>query len=672
MPQVINTNIMSLNAQRQLNKSALGQQTAMERLSSGLRINNAKDDAAGLAISTRFETQTRGLNQAIRNANDGISLAQTAEGSMSEMSSILQRMRELAVQSANDSNSDADRVSLQAEVDQLYAELDRISSTTEFNGVKLLDGTAGARSLQVGANANQSIDFSLDSVTTTALNLNGFSALGELNSGRISTTTLLMSTGSAFSVTAGAISINGIALGSFNGSTGNTLTTVENFFNAKTAQTGVTATAYNVYEGGGGVTGVTSGALVINSTTVTKSANMTELVDNINRDIAGITAKLSSEGGLILSNDTGNTIIISSGTATDLTDAGLTAGTYGGYLGLKHASGEDISLTIDESIGTIDTLQAFGLSLSDGADKLVGGAVTGTYIQTSDLIKINDVNIGEVKNGVSTASITAADVAFAINAVSAQTGVTATATTEARYVITNSLIVANTAFSINGVTVSTSSSQTMSGLVTAINSAGIQGVIAETEASTGYLKLTSNSGVSINVVTSNAVSLVGDLGVATAISLTTDNIVRGKITLEGEDGKTVRIESGASTESNRVAALDKLGLVELGGSATAVGLGLSVTDKASANNAIERIDEALGKLSSNRGTLGALQNRLASTISNLENVSQNLSAANSRIRDADFAAETANLTKSQILQQAGIAMLSQANASGQGVLSLLG
>jgi len=224
------------------------------------------------------------------------------------------------------------------------------------------------------------------------------------------------------------------------------------------------------------------------------------------------------------------------------------------------------------------------------------------------------------------------------------------------------------------VAITTAGANTLASIVTKINSAGIQGVIAEAEANTGYLKLSSNTGVSITVVASSTagVSTIVDLGATSAVTTASGGVIRGTITLEGEDGKTVRISSGASTESNRVAALDKLGLVELGGSTTAVGLGLSVTDKASANNAIERIDEALGKLSSNRGTLGALQNRLASTISNLENVSQNLSAANSRIRDADFAAETANLTKSQILQQAGIAMLSQANASGQGVLSLLG
>ena len=157
MASTINTNISSLTAQRNLGTSQASLTTSIQRLSSGLRINSAKDDAAGLAISERFTSQIRGLNQAARNANDGISLAQTAEGAMQSASNILQRVRELAVQSANASNSAGDRQALQAEVGQLVAELDRIGQTTEFNGSKLLDGTFGTAQFQVGANANQTI-----------------------------------------------------------------------------------------------------------------------------------------------------------------------------------------------------------------------------------------------------------------------------------------------------------------------------------------------------------------------------------------------------------------------------------------------------------------------------------------------------------------------------------
>ncbi|HED36001.1 MAG TPA: flagellin domain-containing protein, partial [Gammaproteobacteria bacterium] len=165
MPQIINTNIPSLNAQRNLNKSQGELTTSLERLSSGLRINSAKDDAAGLAIANRFTSQIRGLTQASRNANDGISLAQTAEGALSESTNIIQRVRELAIQSANSTNSAQDRLSLQSEVNQLVSELDRISNTTSFNGLKLLDGSFTAQSFQVGAEANQTINVNVEGAT---------------------------------------------------------------------------------------------------------------------------------------------------------------------------------------------------------------------------------------------------------------------------------------------------------------------------------------------------------------------------------------------------------------------------------------------------------------------------------------------------------------------------
>jgi len=157
MPQTINTNIVSLNAQRNLNQSQSSLATSMQRLSSGLRVNSAKDDAAGLAIAERMNTQVRGLNVAARNANDGISLAQTAEGALGKVGDMLQRMRELAVQSANATNSTSDRAALQAEVVQLKEEIQRIAATTSFNATKLLDGSFTAQNFQIGANAGETI-----------------------------------------------------------------------------------------------------------------------------------------------------------------------------------------------------------------------------------------------------------------------------------------------------------------------------------------------------------------------------------------------------------------------------------------------------------------------------------------------------------------------------------
>lgn len=176
MPQIINTNVPSLNAQRNLNKSQGDLQTSLQRLSSGLRINSAKDDAAGLAIANRFTAQIRGLTQASRNANDGISLAQTAEGALAESTNILQRVRELAIQSANSTNSSQDRLSLQSEANQLISELDRIANTTSFNGLKLLDGSFTAQSFQVGAEANQTINVNVSGATADTIGINKVSS----------------------------------------------------------------------------------------------------------------------------------------------------------------------------------------------------------------------------------------------------------------------------------------------------------------------------------------------------------------------------------------------------------------------------------------------------------------------------------------------------------------
>ena len=170
MPQIINSNVASLNAQRNLNTSQNALNTSLTRLSSGLRINSAKDDAAGLAISERMTSQIRGLNQAVRNANDGISLSQTAEGALGEIGNNLQRIRELSVQAANATNSASDRASLQAEAAQLSAEITRVASQTQFNGLNLLDGSFLNQSFQVGANANQTINIaSIADARSTAL-----------------------------------------------------------------------------------------------------------------------------------------------------------------------------------------------------------------------------------------------------------------------------------------------------------------------------------------------------------------------------------------------------------------------------------------------------------------------------------------------------------------------
>ena len=655
MANAINTNVLSLNAQRQLGKSQEASSQAMERLSSGLRINGAKDDAAGLAISTGMQSQIRGINQGVRNANDGISMAQTAEGSMSEMTNILQRMRELSVQSANGTNTSENRGSIQKEVDQLYSELDRIADTTQFNGLNLLDGSAESTTLQIGANSGETLTFSIDGVTTQDLNLNAVSGLGEVNGGRVSGT----------STQEGDVAINGVDLGA----SGTTAKSAAEAVNAKQGLTGVKASAYNVVEGSAAIDGITTGDMTIDggngAVTIDATISARNLVETINRDVGGITASLNNEGGLVLSNDTGKDIVI--GSVSDKGDAariGLTEDTYKGSIALTSTDGEEINITSGTgATASSDAVQDFGFNEGTGSDVITGGKIDPSKgsITGNDEVRINGVKLGAV-DGTS-----AADKAFAINEISSQTGVSAMAKTEVTYSANIDELASggSDALTINGASVELGDATSLDDVVSSINSAGLQGVVATANKDTGQLILTSQSGSDIKVESSTE-------GLGEDVAADGGQVTGGKLTLTGQGGKDVIVSSQAINEGDRQSALDKLGMTDQGGSSASIGVGLSVTTAENATNSIDRIDDALNKISDSRANLGAIQNRLGSTISNLQNISQNTSAANSRIRDADYATETSNMSKAQILQQAGTSMLAQANASSKSVLSLLG
>lgn len=562
MVATVNTNVMSLNSQRQLNKSQLTQNQAMERLSSGLRINSAKDDAAGLAISTGMQSQIKGINQAVRNSNDGVSMAQTAEGSMDEMSNILQRMRELSVQSASDTNSPENRAVIQKEVDQLHSELDRIASVTDFNGTKILNGTAGTTTLQIGANSGETLSFEIASVTTNALGLNGDLNKGDLNGGRVTAAT----TGAA-----GEMLINGVDVPASDSASA---TDIAKAINGVSAETGVTANAYNAVQGDDAsstVNGVTTGMTIAvgsgAAVTLGATSSMDNLVETINRDVAGVTASLGDKGELLLTNDTGEAITIGAAEDGSITGSGLAAATNQGYVSLTSADDTPIAVTGSKTANA-------GFLVSNGAGSITGGVATvgsdTTEFTAADKLQINGVDIeaGKYKDD--------AELLAHINSYSEETGVTISGT-----------------------------------------------------ATTGYQ-------------------------------------------FSSKDGSAIEITSGAATVAGRTAALTKLGMQSGMGGQSIDALGVNVKTAEGASKSIGMIDEALSRISDSRASLGAIQNRLGSTVSNLENVSQNISAANSRIQDADFAAETSKMSKAQILQQAGTSMLSQANASAQSVLSLLG
>ncbi len=483
----INTNIAALNAQRNLTHSTTKLGRSFQRLSSGLRINSAKDDAAGLAITTRMTSQVRGLNQAVRNTNDGISLAQTAEGALHETTSILQRMRELAVQAANDTNTERDRESIQAEISQLIAEVDRIAETTTFNNQNVLDGSFSGAQFHVGANSRETIGVTTTDTRSEILGRQARYDGIEITGGAF---------GAAADGAAGDVLVNGVTIRA----------TVD-------VDDTVSTTA-------------NSGSAIAKAAAINDSTEFT--------DVRAIIGESRGVG-----------------------QAGITAATLD----------SDSNITIN------------------------GELITGFVVQQGDA---DDALVN------------------AINTVSDTTGVVAS-------------------------------------------------LGARQE-----LVLTASDGRNIEVLFSDA---------ATATALMGDAALRqeffGTLTLQSETQIRLNFENDA--------AINALGHGTLGETFELLGINsafavdtVDVTSRLGANEAIEILDVALSQVSSIRSDLGAIQNRLESTISNLTATSENISASRSRILDADFADETAQLARNQIIQQAGVSILSQANQQSQVVLSLLG
>jgi flagellin len=489
MSSVINTNIASLNSQRNLATSQSSLTTSLQRLSSGLRINSAKDDAAGLAISDRMNAQIRGMNQATRNANDGVSMAQTAEGALASSGDILQRIRELAVQSSNASNSSSDRQALQTEVTQLGSELNRIAQTTSFNGQALLDGTMGTANFQVGADANQLISASGANFLTSTYGNN-----------RVENNTVQAA--AATNVAAGkAITVAGsIGSKSYTTVAGDTAKSIAQGINQLTASTGVTASA-----------------------------------------------------------------------KTD-TNLALGAESYSFDLKSDNATAVTISFTVG---GTAASAADFASGIAAINAQSANTGVTAQYDQKNGGIKLtnasgNDINITNGATANTKFDVATYDTTGAVN------GTPASAAAPAGAVVANG-------------TVTFDSDQSF-----AVTDAG--------------------SGLS--------------LGAAAGAATTQSSTLKS------------------------VASLD-------------------VTTFDGAQLAIKIADAALSSVNKQRAQYGALQSRFSSAISNLQSTTENLSASRSRIVDTDFAAETANMTRGQILQQAGTAMLAQANSLPNGVLSLL-
>ena len=506
MAATINTNVQSLTAQRNLSTSQSSLATSMQRLSSGLRINSAKDDAAGLSISERMSSQVRGLNQAARNANDAVSLSQTAEGALSSITDGLQRIRELSIQAANATNSASDRAALQNEVSQRVAEISRVGSQTQFNGLNLLDGSFTSQSFQVGANANQTIDIaSIGDARASALGGNVLTADGT-------------ATGS---VVAASATVNGVA--AMVAGTAFTISTTD-------AAGSVQTTAPITYA-------ASAGANVIAGAINTAGAG------------AGVTATATN-----------------SATLSGLSAAG----------------------TVTFTLNT----QTNATTPPDGTFTAVSANISAVVTNQSDLSSL----------------------VSAINGQQSTTGITAEFSTAGNKSSITLKTLDGRNIGIGAFANSTAGNDSVSFSGQTLTEAGTVAAVK-----TGTISLSSGRGA---ISTANA----------------------------GADVFAAAGTNNSSFES--VAAVD-------------------ISTAAGAQTALGTIDSALAQISGSRAALGAYQNRFDSVITNLQTTSENISASRSRIQDADFAAETANLSRAQILQQAGTAMVAQANQLPQGVLALL-
>lgn len=701
MPLVINTNVSALNSQRQLVKSGMDLTQAMERLSSGKRINNAADDAAGLAISNRMTSQIQGLNQAVRNANDGISMIQTAEGALDETTNILQRVRELAIQSANGIYNDENRATLDAEVQQLIAELDRISETTTFNGQPLLDGSIKDVGLQVGGNANETIDISITAMNAKTLGL-GSQAVDLLSS----ETALANLDGTGGNdIREGDVLINGQSIGTFDSDT-DTFQDLVTSINDNVL--GVEAAGYTSLEAptvGDGVleNGIKMRITVVaadgsgnNVFQITDTKNMDELVDKIGSVTGGIIdADLDDLGRLVLTNGTGAAIQVEGVDASNSVTAAAS-------VIVETATGMDTATAVPaaqvaESQGQIILTSEHGdpISVERGATGTLSdlanlgfrentepGVINGTGLTTAGSAAqwgVGDVTINGVEIDNTDTDSLLGKIA-AINDVSEDTAVVASAFATATLDMSGVTIVGGLDgddLGVNGVNVVFAGDVTVEDVADTFNAgtnthgvtAHVLGTRLVLESDQGAINFTAgaaNDAIAGALAAADLTTVEGSTSTTAALTATT---VNASIKLVSTNETPVAVKLGPNADINEHGFLEANSTA--GGRFGTAIKSVSVDTQKNANDAIEVVDRALDEINAVRSDLGAVNNRLDFTISNLMNVSENTAAARSRIVDADFAAETSNMSRAQVLQQASQAMLAQANARPQQVLQLL-
>ena len=586
MSLVVNTNVSSLTAQRGLAESGDMLDKAMARLSSGSRINSASDDAAGLAIVQRMSAQINGLNMAVKNANDGISLTQSIEGALVEVVDMLQRVRELAVQSANDTNTNTDRAFLQEEVNLLIAEITRVSANTRFNQTTVLDGSFSNKVLQVGTEGGETIQFSVDSVS--ADKLGAYKVAGDRIEAIIGTGANANGTGADDSII-----INGNSLSKTIAVTaGDSAQNVATNINAVSGETGVTATAktYAQYYSRSAadetaslkINGKTTGEFVISGT------NVLDAIDKINAisGSTGVTATATSDYKVLLYANSGK----------DVTIENEKSSTYQRVKAVSHdgsttAARAGTAGVVTETAARADNTKYYIKNQTTGQEWSITTATTHTNAAYQALIDAS-VGSGKITVAGNTASMTF-------------TGAT----------------------DFGNFTINTSS-----------------GASANTGA----------NATTAGVIDGNDLNLAATTGNDTAT-------IQGTIDLSSSKVFSITQNGGADADDYFTTGASSLTTVS----------NVDLRNQAGASNAISVLDGAIEKISSMRADLGAIENRLSYTVSNLMNVAEDTADARSRINDADYSVESANLAKAQVLQQAGTAMLSQANARAQLVLQLL-
>jgi flagellin len=722
---VINTNVKALAAQASMSQVDASLKNSMERLSTGLRINSAKDDAAGLAITNRMTSQIRGYAVAIRNSNDAISMAQTAEGALGQVNTMLQRMRELAVQSSNGAMSAPDRSSLQLEVEQLKSQIQSVATTTNHNNIKLLDGSAGKVQIQTGVNAGDVMTMGFDSVQTKDIGQGSRASLSSVG-GKLDTVA-----DKNTALKDGDLVLNGVAVGaslstsdkvSYETTAGDAATSAiakAAAINAVGGTSGVYATVDKTVVFGGMMSNAASasGTITINgvkTAAISTSATNTELnrsaveqaINAISEQtgVKAVNSHNDSQGVTLVAAD-GRNITIATDAAlttsvTGLAMSGATAETHVGSYQLNTRDGSAITIgsTVAQSQqGELHAGLAFGTYQADvaqvvtvnrtssasapatnaGAGMLKGNTLVINGVGIDAAVGSDDLSSNEDATNApaSTKESSGIAIAAAINKKTTLTGVSATAQPN---LIQGTGFTAGavTAIYLNGKTINTSlnTSSTRDDVLNVINAAqGQTGVVASAYGSGIQLTAADGRNVSIGVTGAGGAAALGLQGV-TVGTVTAAQTYYSQVTLSSD--KEFTLNSGS--EGNNTAGADNnfalLGFQKgtFGGSDNGIkvaAVDISTQDGASA--AITAIDSAIETVSAIQAKAGAFQNRLDDVVSNLTESNQNMSASRSRIQDTDYATETTNLARSQIISQAATAMLAQANQSSQSVLSLL-